>query len=402
MPIDTTNLMQEIYDLFSNIYAKSSSKDAFLAFEVLGIPVSEGMFKLDASDNNMSQPLAVERLSEMTNQIAHIQDNSVTRGLGTVDGTIELVLDASVPVNADAMTSLGAVKRNASTEFDITLGSMDGVPNHRFHPVSASPTDWYVPTANANWTAHSSGQPQTQPPPAKTPPPKPLPPPVWRVVPAQFQPVLSQPVSVAHPLLSTATFTRAAVVKPQPLAASRVAFAAAPTSAASPVLTRTQVAASPAATQLSKASQLTVAVANLSAVTTAQPVASNSLDIRFDHCVVTLNRPWFPDTMLLMRNWYLPGYSQGEICNGTGAHDPGILPVVTTGFVAIRNLSITANWSQQDLSAIQSSASLGPFSLIGRSFNTTTGTLSCSGMQVIGWFCSALPVLPPLPDPAKP
>jgi hypothetical protein len=95
----------------------------------------------------------------------------------------------------------------------------------------------------------------------------------------------------------------------------------------------------------------------------------------------------------------VPGYARGDISNGTGAHDPGVLPVLTTGFVAIRNLKIASAWSQQDLAVVQGSASLGPFSLIGRSYDAASGTLTCPGIQIIGWFCSALPVLPPASDP---
>jgi hypothetical protein len=152
---------------------------------------------------------------------------------------------------------------------------------------------------------------------------------------------------------------------------------------------------------MTQAPQLMIAVNQLQAATTAQPVASNSVEVTFDHCVVTLTRPWYPDTLLLNRSWYVPGYDKGELSNGTGAKDPGILPLIPTAFVAIRKLTITANWSQQDLTAIQNSAALGPFSLIGRSFNSATGTLTCPGTQVIGWFCSAVPQMPPLPDPAK-
>lgn len=59
MPTDTANLMEKIYDLFSGIYASTANNKAFLVFETLGIPISEGMFKLDPSDPAFCQPLAV-------------------------------------------------------------------------------------------------------------------------------------------------------------------------------------------------------------------------------------------------------------------------------------------------------------------------------------------------------
>src|SRR5262249_9582151 len=86
--------------------------------------------------------------------------------------------------------------------------------------------------------------------------------------------------------------------------------------------------------------------------------------------------------------------------DGTGGDDSGLLPVLTSGFVAIRNLKISSNWSNNDLQAMQGSASLGPFSLVGRTYAAGTGTLTAPGIQIIGWFCEALPVLPPDSDPA--
>jgi hypothetical protein len=142
------------------------------------------------------------------------------------------------------------------------------------------------------------------------------------------------------------------------------------------------------------------ATAQLNATTTAQPVSANSLDMCFEHCIVTLNRPWWPEVFLMMRDWFVPGYARAEFSNGTGNGDPGLLSVLASGFVAIRNLKISTKWSNDDLVAMQGSASFGPFSLVGRTYNAETGTLTCPGIQIIGWFCEALPVLPPNSDPA--
>jgi hypothetical protein len=397
MPIDTSNLMGEIYDTFSKAYAKAKNDQAVMAFEVLGIPMTDGMFRLNATDTAYCPPLAIEHVSDLANMIPHVTDTTVTRGLGTVPGTFELLLDAAMPSGADAMAAVGAAKTSAKSSFDITPHYMDDIPGHVFHPVYSTPPDWYVPTSGG-WVTHTSGTaPQgTQGP---TPPPKVIAPPVWRVLPIALRPSISQPITAAHPLLTLTAAAPAAAAAPHP-----VAMAAAPmalktsmsVTAASPALAKVQ----PAVT-LTRAPQLMLAVNQLQAVTTPQPVASNSLEVTFDHCVVTLTRPWYPDTLMLLRSWYVPDYGKGEISNGSGAHDPGILPLIPTAFVAIRNLKITANWSQQDLTAIQNSAAMGPFSLIGRNFNSVTGTLTCPGMQVIGWFCAAVPQIPPLDDPAK-
>jgi hypothetical protein len=64
----------------------------------------------------------------------------------------------------------------------------------------------------------------------------------------------------------------------------------------------------------------------------------------------------------------------------------------------VKELSIRAAWSEQDRTFAQNSASLGPFSLINSSFDKNE--LTAPGMQIIGWFCQVVPVLPPMADPA--
>src|SRR4051794_36422653 len=148
MPIDTSNLMGEIYDVFSKIYAKVKSDQAFMAFEVLGLPMTDGMFKLNSTDTDYTAPLAVEHVSDLANMIPHVVDNTVTRGLGTIPGTVELLLDASMPSSAEGMVPLGAAKTSAKSKFDVTPHYLDGIPGHVYHPVYASPVDWFMPSAN--------------------------------------------------------------------------------------------------------------------------------------------------------------------------------------------------------------------------------------------------------------
>lgn len=67
--------------------------------------------------------------------------------------------------------------------------------------------------------------------------------------------------------------------------------------------------------------------------------------------------------------------------------------------LVVKNVNITANWSQEDLARIQgTAAALGPFSLVNYKFNN--GALSAPGMQIIAWVCQVMPALPPASDPA--
>lgn len=432
MATDSANLIGQVYDLLASTYAASQTDQAFLAFEALGMPISDGMFKLSPTDKVFSPALAVERQAEIANRIPLIHDSSLNWGLASVDGTINMLLEASEATSAAGMPALGAAKLQAHAKFDTTLGSSSGVPGERYHPVYATPVDWYDASVAANWTSHKIGQdppPSTQPAsstPPGTPPRRPIriDPPRWRVLPAQVQPVLTRPMSVDHPILMVARqpLATAAATTTQPMALNTSALLRqrlAPMAhglgslniqpALLSALATAAISVAPAsvkpqveAIQNFQPLRLAEAAAMIGSGSTTQLVMSPNISMSFDHCIVTLHRPWWPDMMMMMRNWYLPSYNRGDLSQGSGSSDPGMMPVVTTGFVAIRNLRISAQWSQADLDAMQKSASFGPFSLIGRSIDPANGTLTCPGIQIIGWFCAALPVLPPAADPSLP
>jgi hypothetical protein len=92
------------------------------------------------------------------------------------------------------------------------------------------------------------------------------------------------------------------------------------------------------------------------ATTDAQPVATNNIDISFERCIVTLIRLWWPKVFRMVRNWFVPGYPRAAFSNSKGDGDLGLLPVLASGFVAIRKLKISTKWSDDDLVAIQTRA----------------------------------------------
>ena len=425
MPADTTNLMERIYDLLTEVYASTAGGSAFLAFEKLGVPISPGMFKLSPTDTALSPALAVEQLSEIANAVFTVQGDSVARTSRSVDDMVEMLLLQAAPLSADQLASFGATRTLANENFDNSLASLQGA--FRYHPVYATPIDWYEPDAGGNWVAHTVGQQQTQ---TQSPPATTLPPrtvqvstATWHVLPAAMQPALSQPVSQALPFMTATTVRTVApgpALRTQPApapAAARVmmtsaavrpvsstaAIAFRPTAVTSVAMPAAAAAPKPvtsyAAVQTYRPMMAAQASAQLSAGATMRPVSTNSINISFEHCVVTLARHWFPEVFLLTKNWFLPGYPAGSFSDGKGAGDAGLLPVVATGFVAVRNLRISANWSADEQATVQGSAGFGPFSLIGRSYDATSGTLCCPGMQIIGWFLETQPVLPPVTDP---
>ncbi len=76
--------------------------------------------------------------------------------------------------------------------------------------------------------------------------------------------------------------------------------------------------------------------------------------------------------------------------------------MLTSGFVVIRNLRASSDWSEQDLAAAQYPAAPGPFWLIGSGFDAGSRTLRRPGMRIIAWFSEALATLSPVSDTTLP
>jgi hypothetical protein len=156
MPTDTANLMQRVYDLFSALYASKGGSDAFLAFET-GVPFTRDMFTLTGVT---SPALAIESQSGIANAVLTVQGDFVQRTSRTVEGQTGFLLEGSTAIDADSMALLGAIKNPAKKAFESMIGSFEG---YQYHPVYASPANWYDPTASDNWTMHNvaPGRPTT-------------------------------------------------------------------------------------------------------------------------------------------------------------------------------------------------------------------------------------------------
>ncbi|MER8692084.1 hypothetical protein NKI77_07895 [Mesorhizobium opportunistum] len=140
---------------------------------------------------------------------------------------------------------------------------------------------------------------------------------------------------------------------------------------------------------------LSVSDAILASTTSTRP-SSSKFSVRFDYCVVRFDRPWWDDMFLSRRDWQLAGYQAGELCSGAAGQPKDPLTMVTVGMLVVRNLAISANWSQADLAMLPRSTSLGPFCIAASTFDAASGALTRKGHQVIAWLCQVPPALPPL------
>ena len=131
----------------------------------------------------------------------------------------------------------------------------------------------------------------------------------------------------------------------------------------------------------------------------AQPVSSSNYVLSFDYCLVNLTRPWLSAPFLTAARWYIPGLKSGD-CGG-GRYESKAQPFafLPAKFIVVKDLRISAQWSEEDRKYAQNSASLGPFNLTEKKFENDA--LTCPGMQVIAWLCQVMPVLPPVSDPSQ-
>jgi hypothetical protein len=118
-----------------------------------------------------------------------------------------------------------------------------------------------------------------------------------------------------------------------------------------------------------------------------------------EYCVVSVSRRWLRRELFDLPGLRLPGFAPGAISNGQPADNPGILPAVTTRFLAVRNLVVRSAWSEGDRGKAQRAGrasgplSFGPFAVTGGS--TFDGTeLRRAAPQIVAWLAAVVPAWP--------
>jgi hypothetical protein len=123
-------------------------------------------------------------------------------------------------------------------------------------------------------------------------------------------------------------------------------------------------------------------------------VQTTSISISFDYCLVNIRRPWYEAVFINDKSWYIPTVPKGLVTSSSAA---GSFPLMPIGFVAIRNLNIEADWTEEDRANASRATSLGPFKV---TTDIVNNTLSHPGLQIIGWILQKMPDLPPNDAPA--
>jgi len=114
------------------------------------------------------------------------------------------------------------------------------------------------------------------------------------------------------------------------------------------------------------------------------------------YAVVRIERQWLDQSLFtLFRDWHIRGMSAGQV-----SAPPVGLGLIPVAAIAVRDLSVTADWSAADAAQLASAASVGPFALAGGTWSPSEGAVRNPRTQIVGWVCSPVPSLPPQSDPA--
>lgn len=140
---------------------------------------------------------------------------------------------------------------------------------------------------------------------------------------------------------------------------------------------------------------------------------TKNLKVNFKFARIDITRPWLNMLLFNIKGWNIgSAYQKSGLSNGTKIQPLNTpFPLLPTSFIAVRDLSITAEWGHQDSSFVSSKISTqvsggwGPFAISGsyshgstdKKFNSSFDgrTITNNGLQIIGWVNTIVPDCPP-------
>nr|AUN36856.1 hypothetical protein [uncultured bacterium] len=410
MPVDLANLMQNVHDYFLNLYSvhdDTGDRRTFVAFERIGLTIPLSQFKRSPEDTAFSPDVAAERVAAIVNSMTGISADAFGDTPMKVDDFYDMLLIGATPRTGDepALRFFADLLAQAKKDFSWAVRASMFLGGPQFHQVQTTPSDWFDADTMGNWTLYQSSIDSPQAPRAPGLAPLSLKVATWKLdldlstimnglrvsplIRSKVDPTMRRIVSEDPALTGSARQRRAAAAA----RAMAVAPGGAPTKRARSAVTLF------AGSHIDLGSKF-ILEREIAKEVPTEKVSSDSFKMSFQYCMVKVDRPWLYQPFLQNQSWYVPGHRSGTFSDGRVQDNSGQFPAMPVAFIAIKDLSITANWSIKDADKAQAAAGLGPFSLAGSTFNGTT--LSSTDIQIIGWICTILPTLPPATDPALP
>ncbi len=179
---------------------------------------------------------------------------------------------------------------------------------------------------------------------------------------------------------------------------SIAAPAAAPAHVASPLLGSAGPLARPGAIRrpAGKASASAAAPA-------PAPIAGQRFHVRFRYLLVTIERRWMKPELLSLAGVSVPGRAKASFSNGDGENNPGLLPLIPSGLLVARDITLEANWDDADLQRIHEATSgtrsvaFGPLVMSGGGDQRATkigNAITAPGLQILGRISHLTPLCP--------
>lgn len=448
MGITLQNLFQPVNDFFMSVFGLGPESPVAFRFDKFGSVVSDADFKNPINPElGYSPELAVERFSSLVNRVpidAGDQANIVLSANSMDDTYFFRLVAPSLPFVAegvDAATkqamieAFSLLKQDAQRKWETIVSASLISPALQFHPSLATPENWYDATDNSIWTSHTiiveeAPSPEFDPDLWKLPLNAVALAPLLKVIPLPIEPdpppdelllhlheldtIPEEPVVLNAEVLEAMVMPELHAVDPD---------AAVDISAVELHALETEVLAHNSASAVTRidnalitevAPTLTNAVfveyedrlsaldiqdrvvisGYVGAKMPTAPVTTNRISITFEYCAVQIQRPWYLDAFVAQPSWFIPNTPKGTITDTAAANNLSWLPI---GFVAIRKLDISADWSADDIATAANATEFGPFKITPDMAN---GRLTHSGLQVFGWMLQEMPALPPNEPPA--
>ena len=133
-----------------------------------------------------------------------------------------------------------------------------------------------------------------------------------------------------------------------------------------------------------------------------QPINSSQFTIDFSYSLVRIERDWLYEPLFdKAALWYSLTNKAGDYSTGENSSaNTGLLRCIPKAMIVIKDLNISAQWSDADKQSAASSYGFGCFNISSSPpITTTNNQLTSPGIQVIGWICEVMPKLPLNDDP---
>lgn len=438
---NATDLLSSVYDLLSKSLGMSASLDQCLQLSWPGIGLSPADFRRqDSPSGGYDAAVAQETFSTLANIAPTCNALKFENSGFEIDDLYQILISGAVVQNSDPanISANPAYKLFSDAQYELAQAQRGNSqdPGLFYYPSKATPIDWYTEASALGWPTISISSNQVKP----TNPDSPflrlggkelvdkglmrmLPvsrdlPQIKQLLqsqlgarirhfegtkpaPALLRPQAIKPISsrvVARKPLTSSNVAMGPVAKPAVKLPARPMLLASRLGSLEHIVVepKTYELLPPQAMRLDEKLLLRgLLIEQLATVPVS--AATEGFSISFKYCLVTITRSWLKSALINTKNWYMFGTASGEYSQGRLDSNSGMFPLLTTSFVAIRDLKISANWSALDLHNAVNAKSFGPFDISTGSVNQNT--IEAKGLQIIAWQSRLTPVLPPLAPP---